>query len=386
MEEENYQQIENCKHGDVLAKEWLYKKYAPVLLGICLRYIDDRMLAEDILHESFIVIFSKLYQLKQNTAIEGWMKRIVINSALKYLKSNDILFDINEINEMDIETDDVSVKEELLRAENLSQDDMLSVINSLPSGFRTVFNLYVFENCKHDEIAKKLGISVGTSRSQLRARKLIQKRLHELIEMKKKEEKKERVYLSSIFIFMNGDLDYIDKLVFDKLNGYLVTPHSEINMWDFPGNSTTGSIISAVAKKAALLMGGKAVWISTFVLGVSGLVLILVITFTDNAGIDAKNKYEMQYKQQNEFKIDTGSSLFVREPVVSDSPHLTNEKNKDAGLNSSETGDSLAGHDVIRNEVMIKKVVSVKKRKVVTIKKKINIYDTIKKTDTLQVE
>ena len=95
------QQIKLCQQGDVRAQEWLYKRYSSTLLGVSRRYIKDVSLAEDIVHECFIVFFNKIQDLKNTTAIEGWMRRIVVNHSLKYLKGNALHYDIDDVKELD---------------------------------------------------------------------------------------------------------------------------------------------------------------------------------------------------------------------------------------------------------------------------------------------
>lgn len=145
MKADNYQLIERCKSGDIQAREWLYKNYAPLLLVVCLRYVANRTVAEDILHESFITIFSKIGQLKNHAAVAGWMKRIVVNNALKYLNKQNVTYDINEVKEADVRNPDDNelndIKEQILQSD-ISQEDLFEIINNLPLGYR--FCSYAF--------------------------------------------------------------------------------------------------------------------------------------------------------------------------------------------------------------------------------------------------
>ena len=151
----NYQLIEKCKAGDIPSKEWLYKTYAPTLLLICLRYIKDRMVAEDVLHEGFITIYEKIGQFEHKGSFEGWIKRIMVNKALNYLKTNNSYSDIEEVSELAAEIEEKpepkNIKEIVTEAD-FSQQEILETVQSLPNGFRTVFNLYVFENYQHKEM------------------------------------------------------------------------------------------------------------------------------------------------------------------------------------------------------------------------------------------
>ena len=149
-------------------------------MGVCYRYARNREDAEDILQDAFIKIFRKMDQFKGDGSFEGWMRKIIVNTALKkytvsrYSKE----FSVEEIKDpTDRDMNDVPA------FNHLTEKDLLALINSLPDGYRVIFNLYVIEGYQHDEIAEMLGIQPGTSRSQLvKARQLLQK---EIIKMQK---------------------------------------------------------------------------------------------------------------------------------------------------------------------------------------------------------
>lgn len=177
-----------CLEGDRAAQEKLFKVYSPIMLGICMRYTKDRDEAEDVMQEAFIKIFTSLTGFRGEGSFEGWMKRIVVNTALNnYYKSKKTQTDKNfdDIRETEIVQDDEEIVE--LR---FKQAEMLEAIQMLPSGYKQVFNLYVFEKYKHREIADMLNISVNTSKSQLsKARNYLQKLLLRM-EKNKKQTKK----------------------------------------------------------------------------------------------------------------------------------------------------------------------------------------------------
>jgi len=129
--------------------------------SICLRYIKNSAEAEDLLVESFYKIFSKIDQYKGEGSFEGWMKRIVINEALMRIRK------LSNLNlHVDIEKA-YHLKEDSVAVSSINYDEIINLMNELPTGYRTVFNLYVIEGYKHREIAEKLGISINTSKSQL---------------------------------------------------------------------------------------------------------------------------------------------------------------------------------------------------------------------------
>lgn len=153
--------IQRCKQQDPLAQKALYDKFSPVLYGICLRYLKNTTEAEDVLIESFYKIFNKINQFKSQGSFEGWMKRIVINESLmKIRKKNNLSLHV-EIEKA------YSVNEKSRVISDINYKELLQLLEDLPTGYRTIFNLYVIEGYKHREIAEKLGISINTSKSQL---------------------------------------------------------------------------------------------------------------------------------------------------------------------------------------------------------------------------
>ncbi|MEM8525151.1 MAG: RNA polymerase sigma factor [Bacteroidota bacterium] len=165
--------IKACKRGSPKAQKWIYDRFAPKMFGVCRRYVKSLEDAEDILVEGFYKVLTKIEQYGGNGSFEGWIRRIMVNESLMFLRKNNPLKNAVELENIDIEEDRVSVLEEL------KAQDILKLLNELPTGYRTVFNLYVIEGYKHREIAEQLGISINTSKSQLI---LAKKRLRELLE------------------------------------------------------------------------------------------------------------------------------------------------------------------------------------------------------------
>ncbi len=169
------QLIHDCRKGKKQAYSLLYKKYASVLLGMCMRYTQNRQEAQDVLQEGFIKIFQKIDTFQGKGSFEGWMKRIMVNTAINYYKKNK-KYQVQESLDAD-HSRQVSNNEEeenvwVETEEPLSRELLLKLVNDLPAGYRLVFNMYVFEGLTHKEIAGELGISEGTSKSQLaKARK-----------------------------------------------------------------------------------------------------------------------------------------------------------------------------------------------------------------------
>lgn len=159
--------ITRCKKKEGKAQEALYQRYATILFGICLKYSPHRAEAEDSLQDAFITIFNRIEQYEGKGSFEGWMKRITVNTVLqKYRKKR--LFDIP--NEEKIEEAEVEVEQE-----SIPLDYLLKIIQELPDRYRLVFNLYVLDQYSHKEIAEMLGISDGTSKSNLARARMILK-------------------------------------------------------------------------------------------------------------------------------------------------------------------------------------------------------------------
>ncbi len=168
--------LEGCKKGDRHAQESLYRALAPKMMGICLRYAADRADAEDILQTGFIRMFQRLADFRMEGSFEGWVRRIMVNTAIEAYRKN--LRTLTAIS-----LDDVN--EELSQTDwnGLELQDLLKMIQELPNGYRMVFNLYAIEGYSHREIADELGISESGSKSQLsRARALLKEKIKELEE------------------------------------------------------------------------------------------------------------------------------------------------------------------------------------------------------------
>lgn len=163
-----------------MAHNQLYEHFAPKMFTVCLRYASSREEAKDLLQEGFIKVFDCLHQFKHEGSFEGWMKKVMVNNALQKIRSKSHLHAIVAI-------EDASPSETVSREEVLSHlgtKELLQLIQDLPTIYRLVFNLYVFEGMKHKEISKLLGISEGTSKSNLHdARSILQKKLKDALHL-----------------------------------------------------------------------------------------------------------------------------------------------------------------------------------------------------------
>jgi len=164
--------LEGCKKGDRKSQENLYKTLASKMMGVCMRYAKDAFEAEDVLQMGFVKVFQKVSEFRGDGSFEGWIRRIMVNTAIesyrKNLRSLNVV-DIDEVYEQPQSTFDMNV---------LELKDLMKLVQALSNGYRLVFNMYVIEGYSHKEIAMQLGISEGASKSQLsRARAILKEKI-----------------------------------------------------------------------------------------------------------------------------------------------------------------------------------------------------------------
>lgn len=173
--------IDGCMRGEKRWQDKLYKKYASLLYGICLRYTKNKMEAQDVAQETFVKIYKNIHTFTEGHSFEGWVRRIAINTAITHYRKNQRMGYSEDLDEVVIRKDDPLEFEDL----EFTKEELLHCINKLPTGYKTVFNLYVVEGFMHKEIADSLGIDVNTSKSQLsRAKTHLQKELLEYSKIK----------------------------------------------------------------------------------------------------------------------------------------------------------------------------------------------------------
>jgi RNA polymerase sigma factor (sigma-70 family) len=161
--------LKGCLNNSRIHQKAFYEKYAGKMYALCLRYAKDNMEAEDFLQEGFMKVYDNLGKYRNEGSLEGWIRKVIVNNILQAIRIKKIQF--SEIDAagkaQENETDILSV---------MAADELFELIRKLPNGYRTVFNLYVVEEYSHKDIAAALGISEGTSKSQLaRARMMLQK-------------------------------------------------------------------------------------------------------------------------------------------------------------------------------------------------------------------
>jgi len=173
--------IELCIRHDRKAQQELYNKYSRLLLGVCMRYANDKAEAEDILQESFLKIFCNIKDFSGTGSFIGWLRKVTVNNAIThYHKNLKYRYHIDIEEYTSFETGVMSFEEDLFTA-----DELYKVLNELPASYRMVFNLYAIEGYKHKEIAEMLGIDTATSKSQYsRAKSVIRDKLNKLRKLK----------------------------------------------------------------------------------------------------------------------------------------------------------------------------------------------------------
>ena len=158
--------IEGCKKGDEAARKELYERYSAPMYGLCCRYMRDRDLARDMLHDGFITLFTHIEDYRGAGSFDGWCRRIFVNTALSYLRKR------NPLNEADSVDDHFRLEDSSASAiDEISTQELLDCMNELPSGYRTIINLYAIDGYSHREVADIMNITESTSRTQyLRAK------------------------------------------------------------------------------------------------------------------------------------------------------------------------------------------------------------------------
>jgi RNA polymerase sigma-70 factor (ECF subfamily) len=174
--------IAGCCKGDRKCYEALYLGYSKKMLGVCMRYVNNQMEAEDIVQDGFIKVFKNIDKYRGDGSFEGWLRRIFVNTAIEHYRKQAKMYMVIELEHCHAELVEESA------VSHLQKEDLLEMVHSLSLGYRTVFNLYAIEGYSHKEISVLLGINEGTSKSQLaRARVLLQKMVEQAAMPKIKE-------------------------------------------------------------------------------------------------------------------------------------------------------------------------------------------------------
>jgi len=160
--------IEGCKRGERRAQQRIFERYYRLMFGVCLRYVSDHDAVQDVLQEGFLKVFSNIEGYTSKGSFEGWIRRIMVNTAIDFIRRRRSLgWESGEDATMDALVSEDAAPDDLDEEVGFTVQDVLQAMEQLTPVYRAVFNLYVFENLGHQEIAEELGISVGTSKSNL---------------------------------------------------------------------------------------------------------------------------------------------------------------------------------------------------------------------------
>lgn len=161
--------IEGCKRGDRLSQQWIFERYYRLMFGVCMRYSNDADRVQDMVQEGFLKVFSNIEGYTSKGSFEGWMRRIMVNTAIDaYRKDNVYPVEVTEDDQLERLVEEAGLDDEEegdMPIDSFTVQDVLEAMDSLSPAYRAVFNLYVFENYTHQEIAEKLGITAGASKS-----------------------------------------------------------------------------------------------------------------------------------------------------------------------------------------------------------------------------
>ena len=175
--------VKGCQKGKAKYQRLLYKLYAPKMLGVCMRYFRTRDEAQDALQDGFVKVFTKIKDFRGSGSLEGWIRRIMVNTSLNLHRDN-----LKRMYHLDVDDEHVQIADHSFDYDHFNVEDIMRLVQQLPDGYRIVFNMYDIDGYSHKEIAEALNISVNTSKSQLlKARRHLRKELEKLHKIKEQE-------------------------------------------------------------------------------------------------------------------------------------------------------------------------------------------------------
>jgi len=352
----------------------IYLDYSPKLLGICRRYVADLQTAEDLLQESFILAMQKSHQLKDEKALFGWLKTIVVNNALQHLRSSSkeifVSTEISEISETLTEMNNSATEKNHVLAYDFTKEELLKSIDSLPSHHRSVFNLYFIENNSHQEIAKLLGINVNTSKSHLlRAKKSVQNYL--LANFVNPNTPKNNKKLTQLLVFLGfGGLMWAQTFQ-SKFADFKISPSKNLSI---PDNISLNTVSFSGSNKNLQ----KKIIISATL---SLTLFISVIAFEENKVFRQKfsqNQSSINQKKQIDLNNSNNKNSSELKPEVLENENFENENSNEINLNKEKEDQEAVSKTTFAEEKkpLLKDSVEVVPQKVIVVKKVIQ-RDTI---------
>lgn len=304
----------------------IYKKHSQKMLWVCKRYVNDLSLAEDLMHEGFIAAMQKQNTFSGFGSFEGWLRTIMVNTSLMYLrKSKSNLFisgiDISDTTTATTDMNPTYDNKSKIINTDFSQKELLDVVDAIPEHHKIVFNMYVIDKFSHDEIGKTLNITTNTSKSHLlRARKKIQELL--LLKANEKEQKKDWKRLFFWILFSGS---YVDSLYANGFSSFNDNPSKNfviddvIEQQNLPAKMTSGHILGITFQKIFIAAASVIVVSSAFI-----------------------------YFQNNESKPESSESKITQSAVSNDDQSETNQLQKDSlRINEESLTDSKSEQNTI---------------------------------------
>ena len=371
--------IEALNKDKQKAKSLIYNEYGSMLFSVCMRYSNSREEAEDVFQDGLIQIFAKIDQYAQKGSLGGWLRRVMVNTTLMHHRDNRkmiLVFD-DDVPDRSLQEEDDRLSnesdEERISNAGFSKEELIEIIQGLPDGYRSVFNLYVFEEMKHKEIAELLNISESTSKSQLlRGRKLLKKRLLILSEQKENKEKSKKV-LAIIPLAMSGKSHFIDGFMKEGLKNYKPSPPagglSGTGSGGESGVSGSGASGSTVTQQVITHSASK--WYTVVFHQINSFFSVALVSAI-SLGVFT------QSSEPHRALANSTEVVISEEPATSQSPIETNTLNKPYKtiLNS---GEGIPENPKDKETIIINTVeVKVPVKKVVHTRKKIIKRDTVR--------
>lgn len=181
MKEENkdplFEIIQGCVKGDSKSQQFIYQKLYGKMLGTCMRYSKDREEARDILQDGFLKVFTNIKLYEGKGSFEGWVRKIIVNTALDYIRKNKQLIQYADSDYVDENAEEIKEEENNNDYANINTNEIMEAVQQLSTAYRTVFNMFVVDGFSHQQIAEQLGINIGTSKSNLSKAKMHLKKI-----------------------------------------------------------------------------------------------------------------------------------------------------------------------------------------------------------------
>jgi len=168
--------VKGCQRGKAKFQRLLYERYAPKMLGVCMRYFRSKDEAQDALQDGFVKVYSKIYSFEGKGSFEGWVRRIMVTTSLNLHRNN-----LKHLYHVDVDDEKIQIADLSVDYDQFNVQDILKLIQELPKGYGIIFNMFEIDGYSHKEIASELEITVNTSKSQLlKARRYLKRELEKL--------------------------------------------------------------------------------------------------------------------------------------------------------------------------------------------------------------